>query len=474
MKILITEKKAEAEIILLKDKKLPKNLTQEEKIACTLYKYKGEGGFFIAQSRKYLIGIDKLNYEFPNLIRDGIASAINTLKKLHLKSVSLEVENLKEAQEICEGICLSAYSFDTFKGKKEESSLKEVYLKSKKIDKKTLQEVIKEAMIISSSVNEVRELVNTPPAIATPKYIKDFAQKIAKECHLECKIFDAKGLQKEKMEAFLAVAKASENSPYLVHLAYKPKITKEKLPKFVFVGKGLTYDSGGLSLKPGDYMTTMKADKSGACAVIGILQSVAKLGLNIEIHGILGLAENMIGGNAYKPDDILTARNQKTIEVRNTDAEGRLVLADCLSYASDLKPDYLIDLATLTGACVVALGDYTSGVMGYNQKLKEEFAKAAFRAGELVGILPFNPYLKKLYSSEIADLCNIPSSRYGSAISAGMFLGEFVSETLQERWLHLDIAGPAYVEKSWGVNAFGGTGAGVRACIEFIKTKVRK
>lgn len=276
------------------------------------------------------------------------------------------------------------------------------------------------------------------------------------------------------MEAFLAVARASVHKPYLVHLSYKPKCAKEeKLPKFVFVGKGLTYDSGGLSLKPGDYMTTMKADKSGACAVIGILEAIAKLGIKAEVHGILGLAENMIGGDAYKPDDILRARNQKTIEVRNTDAEGRLVLADCLSFAGDLKPDFLIDLATLTGACVVGLGDYTTGIMGYNKKLKEEFAKVAFEVGELTGILPFNPYLKKLLKSEIADLCNIPSSRYGGAITAGMFLGEFVEESLKDKWLHLDIAGPAYVEKAWGMNPFGASGIGVCACVEFVKSKAK-
>lgn len=220
-------------------------------------------------------------------------------------------------------------------------------------------------------------------------------------------------------------------------------------------------------------MTTMKSDKSGACAVLGILEAVARLELNAEIHGILGLAENMIGGNAYKPDDILIARNKKSIEVRNTDAEGRLVLADCLSYASDLKPDLLLDLATLTGACVVALGDYSTGVMGFNTKLAESFNKAAFNAGELSATLPFNPYLRKLFNSDVADLCNIPSSRYGSAISAGMFLGEFIEESLQQKWLHLDIAGPAYVEKAWGVNPFGATGAGIRAVVEFIKHNIK-
>lgn len=474
MKILNLKKQAELEIVLLRDKKLPKALTKAEKDALEIQNYKGEGCCFLVASKKFFVGIESYNYPFPNAIRDALANALASIKKLRVKSASLVVESQQEAKEVCEGVFLGSYVFDAFKSKKGENNLQEIYLSSTKLEQKILAQIIKESQILSESINQVRELINTPPMIATPKYVADFAQRIAKECGIECKVYDEKFLEKEKMGAFLAVAKASANKPYLVHLSYKPKVAKGKnLPKIVLVGKGLTYDSGGLSLKPGDYMTTMKSDKSGACAVIGILESVAKLGVQAEVHGILGLAENMIGGNAYKPDDILIARNQKSIEVRNTDAEGRLVLADCLSFASDLKPDFLIDLATLTGACVVALGDYSTGIMGYNQKLKESFAKAAFEAGELSGILPFNPYLRKLFNSEVADLCNIPSSRYGSAISAGMFLGEFVAESLTQKWLHLDIAGPAYVEKAWGVNPFGASGAGIRAVVQFILNQTK-
>ncbi|WP_297809549.1 leucyl aminopeptidase [uncultured Helicobacter sp.] len=473
MKILPKLKKGELEIILLRNKKLPKNLNKVEKNLLGIRNYKGEGCCFIEESRKFFVGIESYNYPFPNAIRDALATAIGVIRKLQIKSASIQVESKKEAREVCEGILLGSYGFDTFKSKKNESFLKEIYLNSTQLEQVEIKKIIQESEILSNSVNQVRELINTPPRIATPKYIADFAKKVAKESEFECKVYDEKFLENEKMGAFLAVAKASTNKPYLVHLSYKPKIKGKKLLKIVLVGKGLTYDSGGLSLKPSDYMTTMKSDKSGACAVIGVLESVAKLGIPIEVHGILGLAENMIGGNAYKPDDILIARNQKSIEVRNTDAEGRLVLADCLSFASDLKPDFLIDIATLTGACVVALGDYSTGIMGYNEKLKEEFSNAVFEAGELSGILPFNPYLRKLFNSEVADLCNIPSTRYGSAISAGMFLSEFVEESLVQKWLHLDIAGPAYVEKSWGVNPFGASGAGVRSLVQFILNQVK-
>ena len=269
----------------------------------------------------------------------------------------------------------------------------------------------------------------------------------------------------------MAVARASDKSPRLIHLSYAPKDSTKganKLPKIVLVGKGLTYDSGGLSLKPADYMTTMKADKSGACAVLGIINVLAQLNAEVQVDAILGAAENMIGGNAYKPDDVLFSREGVTIEVKNTDAEGRLVLADCLSYAQDLKPDVLIDFATLTGACVVGLGEYTSGIMGYNENLKEEFEKSALKSGELVARLPFNRHIGKLIESKIADVSNAASSRYGGAISAGMFLGEFIRDEYKDKWLHIDIAGPAFVEKEWDINPYGASGAGVRMGVEFI------
>lgn len=471
MKILASEKSGDISVFLVFDKKLPK-LSKSELEILKLQDYQGEGCFFLQDSKKFFIGVETYDYAFPNAMRDALANAMISLKKLKVATISLEVSSAEEAREICEGILLGEYGFETFKSKKQESSLKNIYLNAKNLSQKELEEIIASTQILSTSVNRVRELINTPPMIATPKYIADFANTLSKINGITCRVYDKKFLEKEKMGAFLAVAQASVNAPYLVHLTYTSKKTKN-VKKIALVGKGLTYDSGGLSLKPGDYMTTMKADKSGACAVIGILEAVAKLELDVELHGIIGLAENMIGGDAYKPDDILIARNQKSIEVRNTDAEGRLVLADCLSYASDLKPDLLVDLATLTGACVVALGDYSTGVMGYNKALKEAFCNAAFEAGELVGDLPFNPYLKKLIKSDVADLCNIPSSRYGSAISAGMFLGEFVAESLLHKWLHLDIAGPAYVEKAWGVNPFGATGAGVRSVVQFIKNTLK-
>jgi leucyl aminopeptidase len=331
---------------------------------------------------------------------------------------------------------------------------------------------LKEAITVAEAVNYVRELINTTPDDFTPVNMAKIAQDISKTSDLQSIILDEKAMKEKSMNAFLAVSRASSHPPRLIHLIYKPK---KPIATIFLIGKGLTYDSGGLSLKPSDYMVTMKADKSGACAVLGVMSILKELNSEVEVHGILGMTENMIGGNAYKPDDILTAKNGKTIEVRNTDAEGRLVLADCFCYIQDyakennITANYMIDMATLTGACVVGVGEYTIGVMGHNEELKNRIMKAASSAGEFTANLPFNKYLKKLIKSEVADVCNISSSRYGGAITAGLFLSEFVYPENRDKWLHLDIAGPSFVEKQWGVNPTGANGAGVRTVAKFIK-----
>jgi leucyl aminopeptidase len=221
-------------------------------------------------------------------------------------------------------------------------------------------------------------------------------------------------------------------------------------------------------------MVTMKADKSGGAAAISILKGAALLKLPFEVHAIIGATENMIGSNAYKPDDVLVGMNGTTIEVRNTDAEGRLVLADCLCYAQRFNPDLLIDLATLTGACVVGVGEYTTGVMGHNKALMQELHEAAQKSGENTNSLFFNRHLKKLLKSSVADISNTGSSRYGGAITAGLFLDHFINEENKNKWLHLDIAGPAYVEKPWGYNQAGASGAGVRMNLYWLSQMARK
>ncbi|HIP61647.1 MAG TPA: leucyl aminopeptidase, partial [Sulfurovum sp.] len=267
------------------------------------------------------------------------------------------------------------------------------------------------------------------------------------------------------------VARASRHKPRVIHLAHKPKNAKCIV---TLVGKGLTYDSGGLSLKPGDYMVTMKSDKSGGSAVLGIMKAISEMNIPVEVHGFVAAVENMIGGDAYKPDDVLIAKNGKSIEVRNTDAEGRLVLADVLCYAQqEVKADYIFDMATLTGACVVAVGNYSSGVMGNNPKVTDRVLESAKNAGEMATALDFNRYLKKTLKSEIADICNISNSKYGGAITAGLFLSEFIDDAHKNKWAHIDIAGPAFVEQTWGENPHGASGAGVRTMIRLIEKLAR-
>ncbi|ADN09282.1 leucyl aminopeptidase [Sulfurimonas autotrophica] len=398
-------------------------------------------------------------------IRSAATAAIKSLKTSNYKSASIAVEK-NSIKAVVDAIVLGGYEFNKYKTKKEKSKLKNIYLTCN--DVAALKEAFEEAVIIADATCYTRDIVNVAPDDLNPPSFAKLAKKLARKNSLECTILGEKELKKEKCEAMLAVGRASYYDTKLLHLAYKPKNPKKIIS---LVGKGLTYDSGGLSLKPATSMVTMKMDKAGACAVLGIIKAVSELKLDIEVHAFVGAVENMIGGNAYKPDDVLTSRKGDTIEVRNTDAEGRLVLADVLDYAQEnVESDYLFDFATLTGACMVALGQYTTGVMGHSNRLRHDISKASGRAGELTASLPFNKYLKKQLKSEIADICNISNKPYGGAITAGLFLDNFIKEENKNKWLHFDIAGSAYTESPWDVNVYGGTGAGVRFMSEFLKS----
>ena len=397
-------------------------------------------------------------------IRSSCTVAVKALKNANYKSASFAVDK-KNIKAVVEAIVLGGYEFNKYKSKNEKSKLKNIYLTCEHIQE--LQKAFEEAVIIADATSFTRDIVNIAPDDLNPPSFAKLAKKLARENSLEYTVLGDKELKKEKCNAMLAVGRASCHETKLIHLAYKPKNAKKIIS---LVGKGLTYDSGGLSLKPATSMVTMKMDKAGACAVLGIIKAVSELKLDIEVHAFVGAVENMIGGNAYKPDDILTSRKGDTIEVRNTDAEGRLVLADVLDYAQEkVKADYLFDFATLTGACMVALGQYTTGVMGHSSRLKHTISKSASASGELTASLPFNKHLKKQLKSDIADICNISNKPYGGAITAGLFLDNFIKEENKEKWLHFDIAGSAYTESPWDVNVYGGTGAGVRFMSEFLK-----
>ena len=441
-----------------------------------------KSGFKASQDEvSLLIEKDRVYVGIKNLegkhIRRASAQAISTIKNIKsYKSIKVASYTNKGCtygiRAMVEGFVLGSYSFDRYKSTKSKNRIKKIFISTDdysnaSIDITNASIQLHKGQIIASSTNLTRDIVNTTPDDCYPKVMAKIAKDIAKESNLECNILKVKDLKKEDMNALLAVARASRHKPRVIHLAHKPK---KPLCKISIIGKGLTYDSGGLSLKPADFMVTMKSDKSGGSAVLGILQAVSQLNLPIEVHGFIGAVENMIGGDAYKPDDVLKAKNGKTIEVRNTDAEGRLVLADVLCYAQEqLKADYIFDLATLTGACVVGVGHYTSGVMGNNQQLKDMVAREAKFSGELATTLDFNDYLEKTLESKIADISNISNTRYGGAITAGMFLNNFIDEHHKERWAHIDIAGPAFVEHNWGENPAGASGAGVRMMVKLIE-----
>ena len=429
------------------------------------FKVKDETAVLLAQSKKIYASFEEFTYDSLAI---AMATAIKRFNSTKYKSIKLLLNSsLKDNfKALVEGAILGSYSFDNYKSEKSNKKQELAFVVDDKDSQLTT--ILKESQTICEAVNSARDMVNTAPADFTPKTFVKEAQNIAKEFELDCEILGEKDLEKQKMMSMHSVGRASIHESQLIHLKYKPK---KAIKKVVLVGKGLTYDSGGLSLKPADFMITMKADKSGGVAVLNTIKVIAKLKLPIEVHAIIGAVENMIGGNAYKPDDILRAKNGKTIEVRNTDAEGRLVLADCLCYAQDeiKNIDYLLDFATLTGACVVGLGEYTTGIMGNSESLKQKALEACENSGEYATKLDFNRYLKKCIKSEIADVCNISNTRYGGAITAGMFLDNFIYSENKDKWIHFDIAGPAFVEKAWGYNPYGASGTGVRFAVEIIK-----
>jgi leucyl aminopeptidase len=273
---------------------------------------------------------------------------------------------------------------------------------------------------------------------------------------------------KLKMGMFLGVAQGSMHEPKLVHVRYVPKKAKDAKKKpLVLVGKAITFDSGGLSLKTADGMIDMKTDMAGSAAVIGAMQVIAKLAPPFPVHALLGACENMPSGTAYRPGDVLISRLGKTVEITNTDAEGRLVLGDVLAYANDLEPAGIVDLATLTGACMVALGHYIAGAFGDDEALMEEVLSAAKSAGEELWRMPIHELQKDALRSDIADMKN-SGERFGGAINAAVFLREFVGET---PWVHLDIAGPSQSPKERGYYAKGATGVGVRTLVEMVRQR---
>ncbi|MFH1766837.1 MAG: leucyl aminopeptidase [Patescibacteria group bacterium] len=413
-----------------------------------------------------------------SVLREIAGLSTITSYKLGTRTIAIEFVgeddeqfDAKAASEaLAEGFLLADYQFITYKKKKDDFRITSATIIAEDgRDARKAERAIEQVYDVYEGVRLARDLVNTPGKDMTPHVLATRAEEIAKKSNgrIRTRVFDKEQCARKKMNAFLAVAQGSDEDPAFIHLTYTPEKPAKK--SIALVGKGVTFDSGGLSIKPGNLMETMKCDMAGAAVVLGVFEILAKLQPNIEIHGIIAATENMPSGKAIRPGDIVRASNGKTIEILNTDAEGRLTLADALIYASKLEPDFMIDLATLTGACVVALGEEITGLMANDDELATMILKAAAASGESTWRLPLEQSYVKLLESDIADVRNISTSRYGGALTAGLFLQQFIPEGV--KWAHLDIAGPAFAERP--ISSYvqkGGTGFGVRTIIQFIQS----
>ncbi len=364
------------------------------------------------------------------------------------------------ARGIYEGFALGLYNYSKYKAGNN-TNIKSVVIAdvTKASTVKTFEKVAK----ISNSVIWARDAINTPPNGKAPK---EFAKNIAtflKATNLKIEILDEATIKRKKMVGVIAVGQGSYNKPAFVRVSYKSPGAKKTV---ALVGKGVIFDSGGLSIKVGDGMATMKCDMSGAAAVVGAMKSISQIKPKVNVEAYIPLVENMPGGGAFRVSDILEYRNGVSVEVGNTDAEGRLILADGLIWASETKPDVIIDLATLTGAIVIALGEKIAAAMSNNDNMRTKVLEASERAGERFWPMPLPEDYRKDIDTPVADVINT-GKRYGSSLTAGLFLREFVGDV---PWVHLDIAGPAFLDSTDGENIAGGTGFAVRTLVEFVET----
>ena len=400
-------------------------------------------------------------------LRRAAGVAARALAGSKKAAFALPLDDAADAGAIGEGALLGAYSFDAYKdngkdpkAKNGKAPLAEIVLLGGKPRDKAYKAAVERAVAVSEELNRSRDLVNTPPNDLNPESFAAIAQAAAKEHGIKIQVLDEKALTKGGYGGILGVGSGSAATPRLVKLSYTSSKAKKHL---AFVGKGITYDSGGISLKPAGHNETMKCDMAGAASVFAAVVAAARLGLEVNVTGWLALAENMPSGSATRPGDVLRMYSGKTVEVLNTDAEGRLVLADALWAASQEKPDAIVDVATLTGAMVLALGNRTYGIMGNDDAFRAALCEAAEEVGEPAWPMPLPEHLRKGMDSATADIANM-GERMGGGLVAGLFLREFVGEGIT--WAHLDIAGPAFNEGGpFGYTPKGGTGTAVRTLV---------
>lgn len=419
-----------------------------------------------------LVGLGKeseLSHDRFRYVANEAAKALNSKKVKECSVVLVKHEGYctrKMTKSIIEGFLQADYCFDEYLTKKNESSLETVGIIPIEGKEESAELAIEETVGIMEGVNLTRRLVNTPSMDMYPEILANIATEELSKVGVKVEVLGKSEIEELGMKAFLAVAEGSEKEPKFIVMKYLPE--GEDKPAVALVGKGLTYDSGGYALKPADGMYTMKTDMAGSAAVIGAIYALAKNKSTNNVVGIVASCENMISGGAYKNGDIIGSMKGTTIDVVNTDAEGRLTLADAIYYAATkVNSSAIIDVATLTGACIVALGEHTIGAVTNNEELYDELKLAADRSGEHLWLFPSFDEMREQLKGDFADLKN-STGRFGGAITAGLFLEHFAEE---KPWVHLDIAGPSYSAKGWGYNPNGATGIPVKTLYDYVIRK---
>jgi leucyl aminopeptidase len=428
----------------------------------------------IKAPRLLLVGLGESTKVTPMSISRAAGTAIRSIATKKRSTVAFayppcDLPAHEVAAAVVAGVSIGLAGQDLYKKERNRHPIDVLLLQSPSNEVDAVTAGILRGETIATAVNLARHLVNQSPAELYPETFCSQAQAALGDTGVTCEVFTPEDLAKHKMECILAVGGGSVHPPRLLVMRYQGPNSKNEAKPLCLVGKGITFDSGGLSIKTADGMTDMKCDMAGAATVVAALQAIARLKLPIAVVGIAALAENMTGGSAFRPGDVLTAKNGKTIEILNTDAEGRLVLADALSHAVDLGVGQIVDMATLTGACMVALGTKVAGVMTNDEAWSQQIIAAAGRAGERVWPLPMFEEYDELIKSQVADMKNI-GGRWGGAISAAKLLAEFVGTT---PWTHIDLAGPAYADKDASYQDGGGTGFFVRTLVELAETMAK-
>jgi leucyl aminopeptidase len=426
----------------------------------------------LAATRLLIVGLGKAAKADPHAVRKAAGTAVRFAKPRGIRSLAIaapdrDFDATHAVRAIAEGVILGDFDSDTYRTDRKDRSIQTLSVVIPHGAHRSAAETgLREGVIIAESQNFARTLINEPGNLMTPSILARRAATMADEQCLRYEIHGPQTIQELGMHAFLSVAQGSDEPPALIVITYEPEGAPAE-PVLGLVGKGITFDTGGISIKPADSMEKMKYDMAGGAAMIGAMRAIAQLKPKVKVIGIVCAAENMPSGKAVKPGDITFAMSGKSIEVLNTDAEGRMVLADGLHYSKQLGATHLIDAATLTGAVAIALGQINAGVFANDDEAYKHFTKALETSGEKFWRLPLDDEYREQIRSSIADIQNTGLTRYGGAINAAMFLKEFVGDT---PWLHLDIAGMAWLDADKPWTAKGPTGVAVRSIVEWVRS----